>query len=74
MKIMYDQDFHAWTVENAKLLRAGHFAEIDVLHIAEELESMGARERREVNVGCVVNAPLTKKGFWCVTTHPTWLH
>lgn len=48
MKIMYDQDFHAWTVENAKLLRAGHFAEIDGAHIAEELESMGARERREV--------------------------
>lgn len=37
MKIMCDQDFHAWTVGNAKLLRAGHFAEIDGAHIAEEL-------------------------------------
>jgi hypothetical protein len=48
MKIMYDQDFHAWAVGNAKLLRAGHLAEIDRVPIAEELESMGARERREV--------------------------
>lgn len=48
MKIMYDQDFHAWTVENAKLLRAGHLAEIDGVHIAEELERLGACERKEV--------------------------
>ena len=48
MKTRYDQDFHAWTLENANLLRNGQVNEIDVLHIAEELESMGARERREV--------------------------
>jgi small-conductance mechanosensitive channel len=48
MKTRYDQDFHAWTLENANLLRNGQVNEIDILHIAEELESMGARERREV--------------------------
>jgi hypothetical protein len=51
------------------LLRAGHFTEIDGVHIAEELESMGARERREVlsrlqvliMIWCVNNALLTKR-------------
>ena len=44
----YEQDFHAWALENAALLRQGRLADIDVLHIAEELESMGASERREL--------------------------
>jgi len=44
----YEKDFYAWTIQNAKLLREGKFSEIDVEHIAEEIESMGKRERREL--------------------------
>ncbi|MEA3643299.1 MAG: DUF29 domain-containing protein [Lamprobacter sp.] len=44
----YDTDFHAWTLHNAKLLRQGQLSDLDVEHIAEELESMGASERREL--------------------------
>ena len=44
----YQQDFHAWSLENARLLRAGRFAEIDAANIAEELESMGRSEREEL--------------------------
>jgi hypothetical protein len=44
----YDSDFHAWALRNARLLRAGRLDELDVEHIAEELESMGASERREL--------------------------
>ncbi len=44
----YESDFHAWALRNARLLRAGRFDELDVDHIAEELESMGASERREL--------------------------
>jgi hypothetical protein len=47
-KTIYEQDFQAWTLENAALLRQGKLADIDVLHIAEELEGMGASERREL--------------------------
>ncbi len=47
-KTIYEQDFQAWALENAALLRQGRLADIDVLHIAEELESMGASERREL--------------------------
>jgi len=44
----YDSDFHAWALRNARLLRAGRLDELDVEHIAEELESVGASERREL--------------------------
>jgi len=44
----YEKDFYAWTTHNAKLLRQGKFSEIDVEHIAEEIESMGKSEKREL--------------------------
>ena len=44
----YDQDFYAWTLHNADLIRQGRFAEMDALQIAEELESMGKRDKREL--------------------------
>jgi hypothetical protein len=45
---LYDQDFYAWTHEQAGLLRAGRLSEADVEHIAEEIESIGKREKREL--------------------------
>lgn len=42
----YDADFYAWTRATANLIRQRRFAEIDVAHLAEELEDMGKRERR----------------------------
>ncbi|WP_020506680.1 DUF29 domain-containing protein [Lamprocystis purpurea] len=44
----YDRDFHAWSQEPADLLRAQRFAEIDLDHLIEDLDAMGARERREL--------------------------
>ena len=44
----YDIDFHAWAMRNAELLRQGRLNDLDTEHIAEELESMGASERREL--------------------------
>jgi ribosomal protein L29 len=44
----YEKDFYAWTVEQAKLLRSGEFSAIDVANIAEEIESMGRSDRREI--------------------------
>lgn len=45
---LYDRDFYRWTVQNAELLRAGRASEADLEHIAEEIEDMGKRERREL--------------------------
>jgi hypothetical protein len=44
----YDTDFYAWALYNADLIRQGKFAEVDIRHVAEELESMGKSERREL--------------------------
>jgi hypothetical protein len=44
----YEQDFYAWTREQAELLRGGILAGADLDHIAEEIESMGKREKREL--------------------------
>ena len=48
IKREYEEDFYAWTTHNVKLLREGKLSEIDVEHIAEEIESMGKSEKREL--------------------------
>jgi hypothetical protein len=45
---LYDRDFYAWANEQAALLRAGRLAEADLENIAEEIESMGRSEKREL--------------------------
>jgi Domain of unknown function DUF29 len=46
--VNYEQDFYAWTLEQARLLRAGELSAIDPVNLAEEIESMGRRDRREL--------------------------
>jgi len=46
--IAYEEDFFAWTQEQVRLLREGEFSEIDAANIAEELDSMGKSDRREL--------------------------
>ncbi|TWB12328.1 uncharacterized protein DUF29 [Nitrospirillum amazonense] len=45
---LYERDFYAWANEQAALLRAGKLAAADIAHIAEEIESMGKTEKREL--------------------------
>ena len=44
----YDRDFYAWANQQAALLRAGRLSEADIENIAEEIESMGRSEKREL--------------------------
>jgi hypothetical protein len=44
----YDEDFYEWTQRTAELLREAKMDEIDAEHIAEELQDMGNRDKREV--------------------------
>ncbi len=44
----YEQDRHAWAAHTATLLRQGRLEEVDIIHLTEELDSMGAGERREL--------------------------
>ena len=45
---LYDRDFYAWANEQAGLLRAGKLTQADIENIAEEIESMGKTEKREL--------------------------
>lgn len=45
---LYETDFYAWANEQAALLRAGRLDAADIAHIAEEIESMGRSEKREL--------------------------
>ena len=44
----YDQDVVAWSVEQARLLRAGRFDLLDIEHIADEIEDVGKCEARDL--------------------------
>ena len=46
--IEHEEDFYAWMVEQSRLLRAGEFSAIDAVNIAEEIESLGRSDRREL--------------------------
>ena len=45
---LYDRDFYAWSNQQAEFLRAGKLRQADIEHIAEEIESMGRAEKREL--------------------------
>jgi Domain of unknown function DUF29 len=57
----YNQDFYAWALHNAELIKQGKLSEVDLEHIAEEIESMGKSDKRElVNRFAVLLAHLLK--------------
>lgn len=49
---LYDCDFHAWAIEQARRARAGE--PIDAENVAEELESLGKSQRRELESRLIV--------------------
>lgn len=44
----HDNDFYAWTQEQAHLLKTGQLHQIDWQNIAEEIEDMGRSEKRQL--------------------------
>jgi hypothetical protein len=50
----YEEDFYGWTIEQSRLLRSGQLSAIDAANIAEEIESMGRSDRRELKSRLVV--------------------
>jgi Domain of unknown function DUF29 len=45
---LYEQDFYAWTQEQAQFLQLKQWDKIDLLNLIEEIESLGKRERAEL--------------------------
>jgi hypothetical protein len=45
---LYEADFYAWAMEQAELLRSGQVDQADLAEIADEIESLGKAEKREL--------------------------
>lgn len=48
MSDLYERDFYAWANEQAGLLRSGNLTSADIANIAEEIETLGRSEKREL--------------------------
>lgn len=60
-RVSYDEDLYAWTLEQAALLRAREAGGLDWDHLAEEIESVGGNDRRELESRlCVILLHLLK--------------
>ena len=44
----YDDDFYGWTQDTATSIRQEKWHDVDWKHVAEELEALGKRDRREL--------------------------
>jgi hypothetical protein len=54
MPVLYDLDLYAWISEQATLLKAGRYTELDVIHLIEELECLGERLVDQLESRCIV--------------------
>ena len=73
MSNVYESDFYAWAMEQAALLRERRLDAADIDNIAEEIESMGRGERRElVNRLAVLLLHLLKWQFQPGFRSPSW--
>jgi Domain of unknown function DUF29 len=44
----YEQEVILWSQEQARLLRAGRFSELDIEHLADEIDDVGKSEKHEL--------------------------
>lgn len=69
----YDADYYGWTLDQAAAVRAGRFDLVDRENLAEEIESLGKSEKREIESRLVLVLlhllkwqfqPEKRKGGW----------
>lgn len=51
---LYEQDFYAWTFQQADLLKQGKFEQVDLSNIIEEIETLGRNLRNAIASRMVV--------------------
>src|SRR5262245_44537439 len=52
--VKYEDDFYAWTQEQAAWVRLGVWSAVDGAHVAEELETLGRSEANALESYCEV--------------------
>ena len=73
MNTRYETDVVAWANEQAALIRAGRFDQLDLSHIAEEIEDVGKSEQRELaSRMAVLLAHLLKWKFQSAYRSKSW--
>jgi hypothetical protein len=74
MQTSYETDVIAWANEQAALLRSGKFSDLDLEHIADEVEDVGKSEQRELaNRMALLLAHLLKWQFQPEKRGNSWL-
>jgi hypothetical protein len=43
---LYERDFYAWAKAQAELLRAGHYSDLDLEHLIDEVDDLGESLKR----------------------------
>ena len=72
-KTSYDKDVILWSQEQAALLRAGQYSQLDIEHLADEIEDVGKSEKRELaNRMAVLLAHLLKWRFQPELRSSSW--
>lgn len=70
---LYNQDFYVWTMEQTDLLRRHKPDWMDWENVAEELESMGKEDRRELVSRLTVLLMHLAKRYWQAEKRsPSW--
>jgi Domain of unknown function DUF29 len=55
---LYETDFYAWTQQQARLLRERRWAELDLENVAEEMETLGRSDKRQIESRLVILMPI----------------
>ena len=72
---LYEDDFYLWTKEQARLLREHRFDQLDLDNLADEVESVGRSEKREIrNRLTVLLTHLLKWKYQPGHRTPSWRH
>jgi Domain of unknown function DUF29 len=75
MNTSYETDVVEWANEQARLIRAGRLDQLDLTHIAEEIEDVGKSEQRELASRMVVLlAHLLKWQYQPARQSKSWQH
>lgn len=52
--VRYEDDYHAWMLQQIALLKAGRISDVDIPNLIEELETLAASPKREIENRLVV--------------------
>jgi hypothetical protein len=71
---LYETDFYAWTIEQAKFLKDGIWDCLDISNLVEEIESLGKQQRQELrNCLGILLGHLLKWEFQSSHRSKSWL-